>query len=84
LPRVIVAQRIEAVAKSVLVKQVGRDHGVDHAAAHVEALGPQPAEIVLGVVHDFVRTGVQLLLQPALDEALVEVAAAKMLDGQVS
>ena len=58
LAEIVVAQRIEAVAKSVLVKQVGRHHRVDHAAAHVEALGPQPAQIVLGVVHDFVRTGV--------------------------
>ena len=84
LAQIVIAKRVQAVAEAVFVKQVGRHHGVDHAAANVKAFGPQPSKVILRIVHDLVGTTGKLLLQPPLYDSLVEIAAAKVAGREVA
>jgi hypothetical protein len=77
---VIVGQRIEAVTETVFVQQRCNDHGVDDAAIDFEACRFDPAQVVLGVVHDLVGRAFENFFEPPIDDLFVEVATAHVAD----
>ena len=83
-PQIIVADRVERVAEAVFVKQGRGQHGVEHLAFQVNAKALEPANVVGRVEENLVRRVVgYLFLEPAHDNATVQIAAALMGNGQV-
>ena len=80
----IVAERIEAIAKPVFIDQAGRDHGVDYAALNLKTLRTYPAQIILSVVHDLVGRAFKYFLQPLTDNTLIKVTPSSMAYGDVA
>ena len=54
LLEVVKAQAVQGEAEAVLVQQGRCQHRVEDAAVYLEARGPEPPEVVGGVVHDLV------------------------------
>ena len=67
----VVAQRIQAVAKPVLVEQRRDDHGVHDASVDSKAHAFDPTQIVLSVVHDLFGRAFEHFLQPPINNFFV-------------
>ena len=81
---VVKAQAVEAVGKAVLVQHRRCQHGVVDRAVYFEAGGPEPSEVVGGVVHDLVRRRRENVSHPTLNNAAIKITATTMSHGIIT
>ena len=63
---------------------IRHQHGVNDPSINGKSHLPDPARVVLCVVHNFVGRALKYFLEPFVDDALIKVTAAKVAGGNVA